>query len=128
MFVTQLDSTGTGLLFSTFLGGSLSEQARDIAIDLSGNIYITGHTGSFDFYTANALQATALGDVTGKFNGADGFVAKITPGGAGVGNADLAVTASSTPESVVLGSTLSYDVTVTNNSTTAANNRVWRCS
>ena len=45
VFVAKLNSTGDSMLYATFLGGSIStvsEQAHDIALDDSGNIYITG--------------------------------------------------------------------------------------
>ncbi len=45
-FVTKLNPTGTALVYSTFLGGSLSEVGRGIAVDGSGNAYVTGRTES----------------------------------------------------------------------------------
>jgi len=58
------------LSYSTYLGGSSDDYGRDIAVDSSGNTYVTGYTGSADFPTANPLQR-ALG------GGTDAFVAKI---------------------------------------------------
>lgn len=51
VFVTMLNPTGTGLIFSTYLGGSGSDVGRGIAIDGFGNTYITGSTFSTDFPT-----------------------------------------------------------------------------
>ncbi len=48
-FITKLNSTGSGLIYSTYLGGSGSDIARGIAIDSAGNAYVTGTTGSTDF-------------------------------------------------------------------------------
>jgi photosystem II stability/assembly factor-like uncharacterized protein len=48
-FVTKLNSAGSGLIYSTYLGGSDSESARGIAIDAAGNAYVTGFTYSADF-------------------------------------------------------------------------------
>jgi hypothetical protein len=46
--------------FSTYLGGSGSEQGRGVAVDGDGNVYVTGYTQSGDFPTRNALD-TSLG-------------------------------------------------------------------
>ncbi|MFH1319427.1 MAG: SBBP repeat-containing protein, partial [Bacteroidota bacterium] len=84
-FVTMLNATGTALLYSTYLGGSgtaSSEMGRDIYVDTSGYIYVTGHTPSTDFpITPDATQGTFGG---GNY---DGFVIKLNP--AGNGNSDL---------------------------------------
>ena len=61
--------TGT-LSFSTYLGGSDDDKAEGIAVDGSGNAYITGYTYSNDFPTKNAYQDTFGGRC-------DAFVAKV---------------------------------------------------
>jgi Beta-propeller repeat len=55
-FVTKLNPTGTGLAFSTYLGGAGDDRADAIALDTSGNIYVTGNTSSTNFPTQNAYQ------------------------------------------------------------------------
>ena len=45
-FVTKLDQTGTTVLYSTFLGGSLDDVGRDIAVDATGNAYMVGISSS----------------------------------------------------------------------------------
>jgi Beta-propeller repeat len=61
-FVAKLNAAGSALSYSTFLGGSSSDDATSIAIDQEGNCYITGDTLSYDFpTTAGALQSK-LGD------------------------------------------------------------------
>jgi hypothetical protein len=56
-FVTKLNSTGTQLLYSTYLGGSISETAVGIRVDGAGNAFVTGTTSSTDFpTTAGAFQ------------------------------------------------------------------------
>lgn len=58
-FVAKLNAAGTALIFSTYLGGSGSDSAGAIAIDESGNAYVTGTTNSTDFPVTNgALQST----------------------------------------------------------------------
>jgi PKD repeat protein len=46
------------LAFSTFLGGNLADEARDVAVDPAGNIYVTGKTFSLDFPLASAQQGS----------------------------------------------------------------------
>lgn len=56
-FVTELNSSGSGLVYSTYLGGTGVNQANAIALDASGNAYITGYTRSTSFpITAGAFQ------------------------------------------------------------------------
>ena len=55
-FVIKLNALGNTLMLSTFIGGSGDETANDIAIDSSGNIYVTGQTKSIDFDTLGATQ------------------------------------------------------------------------
>ena len=59
-FVTKLNATGSDLLYSTFLGGSGNfDFGTDIAVDASGNAYITGDTASPDFpVTPGAFRTT----------------------------------------------------------------------
>ncbi|MBI5653290.1 MAG: SBBP repeat-containing protein [Chloroflexi bacterium] len=64
------------LIFSTFIGGALFDQVRDVTTDAQGNIYLTGLTASSDFpTTAGAFQRTFAGG-----NG-DVFVTKLDPTG-----------------------------------------------
>ena len=49
VFVTKVNATGTAIIYSTYLGGSNDEQGRGIAIDVAGNAYVTGDTGSPNF-------------------------------------------------------------------------------
>ena len=72
-FVFKLDPIGTTLLYSSYLGGSNSEEGKGIAVDVNGNAYIGGQTCSPDFPTARPLQATQAGNC-------DAFVAKVRVG------------------------------------------------
>jgi hypothetical protein len=68
-FVAKLYSTGT-LAYATYLGGSTNDVGVGIALDAARNVYVTGYTGSKDFYTTNALYGTNAGLE-------DAFVAKL---------------------------------------------------
>ena len=60
ILIAKLNSSGTDLVYSTFLGGSGSDYAYGIAVDQSGNVYVTGATSSTNFpVTANALESSA---------------------------------------------------------------------
>ena len=70
-FVTKLNATGSGLLYSTCLGGSVYDSGYRIALDSSGNAYVTGETSSANFpTTVSAYQTTYVGS-------GDAFVAKL---------------------------------------------------
>ncbi|MGZ8846483.1 MAG: SBBP repeat-containing protein, partial [Pyrinomonadaceae bacterium] len=72
-FVTKLNPTGSGLVYSTFLGGSLFDEGRGIALNGSGSAHVTGDTSSSNFPTANAVQNNNGGGT----NHDDAFVVKI---------------------------------------------------
>ena len=69
--MTKLDATGSGLVYSTYLGGSDIDFGFGIAVDGAGSAYVTGFTRSTNFpTTAGAAQTTHAGE-------SDAFVAKI---------------------------------------------------
>jgi hypothetical protein len=72
-FVTKLNASGSGLIYSTYLGGNLTDEGRGIAV-LGGNVYATGDTSSSNFPTANPLQGNNGG---GLEHQDDAFVVKI---------------------------------------------------
>jgi hypothetical protein len=74
-FVAELNATGTALVYSTYLGGNGADWGTGIAVDGAGNAYITGSTGSSNFPTQNALQATSGGGSD------DAFVAELNATG-----------------------------------------------
>jgi hypothetical protein len=74
-FVTKIRTTGHDLYYSTYLGGSGSETAHDVAVDSQGNAYVAGSTTSDDFPTTpNAFQPMLNPQV-------DAFVSKLNPNG-----------------------------------------------
>ncbi|MBI4635085.1 MAG: SBBP repeat-containing protein [Candidatus Rokubacteria bacterium] len=102
-FVTKLDPTGATLVYSTYLGGSSTDGSFAIAVDGSGNAYVTGETLSTNFPTASAAQP-ALGGF------GDAFIARISEAGA-----DLALAMTDAPDPVTVGASLTYyTLTVTN--------------
>ncbi len=76
-FVTKLGANGSGLIFSTFLGGSQNDVCTGMDLDSAGNIYVTGQTLSDDFPLVNAFQSVNKG------NG-DAFIAKLNPDGSAI--------------------------------------------
>lgn len=74
VFVTRLNASGSGLEYSTYLGGSAADEASSIAVDTSGNVYVTGYTQSTDFPVANAIYGTSSGNK-------DAFVSKLNASG-----------------------------------------------
>ena len=73
-FVAKLNPAGTALIYCTYLGGRGDDRAFGIAVDSSGNAYVTGWTSSSAFPTAWPMQSTLAG-------GKDAFVAKLNPAG-----------------------------------------------
>lgn len=77
VFVTKLNSTGTALIYSTYLGGRGSSRGLGMAVDSSGEAYVTGMTDSANYpTTAGAFQSSYGG-------GTDAFVTKLNAYGSG---------------------------------------------
>ena len=55
-FVAELVPGGSNLVYSTYLGGGSADAAYGIAVDFSGNAYVTGFTYSTNFPVTNAIQ------------------------------------------------------------------------
>lgn len=108
-FVTKLNAAGSALVYSTFIGGSVSDDVYGLAVDASGNAYVTGETDSTTYpTTAGAFDTTYNGVV-------DAFVTKLNAAGSALvystflgGNADdggYGITADSAGNAFVTGYT-----------------------
>ncbi|MCC6744703.1 MAG: hypothetical protein IT175_12670 [Acidobacteria bacterium] len=75
LYVTKLNSAGTAVVYTTFLGGGGLELAGGIDIDSTGSVYVCGNSDSTNFPTVNPVQATNRGS-------SDVVVAKLDPTGA----------------------------------------------
>jgi hypothetical protein len=79
-FVTELNPTGSALLYSTYLGGRNSENGYGISLDSSGNVYVSGLTCSTNFpTTAGAFQTVYKGTCALDGTGGNAFAAKLNP-------------------------------------------------
>src|SRR5262249_524131 len=67
----KVDSKGSSLLYSTFLGGAKDDLGYAIAVDSSGSAYVTGRTSSTDFPTTKGAYQTSAGGSD------DAFVTKL---------------------------------------------------
>ncbi|MDW8416273.1 MAG: SBBP repeat-containing protein, partial [Bacteroidia bacterium] len=75
VFVTKLNAAGSGLVYSTYIGGSDRDGGIGIAVDGSGQAYVTGLTEGDDYpVTGGAFQTTKGGDW-------DVFVTKLNAAG-----------------------------------------------
>ena len=83
-FVTAISHGGATLLYSTFLGGSGTDQANSIAVTSTGAAFVTGFTNSSDFPTANPVQAIlglSNNGLCGSAACQDAFVTQLNPTG-----------------------------------------------
>jgi len=124
-FVTEMNATGTALVYSTYLGGSATTQALALAVDGSGSAYVTGMTFATDFpVTSGAYQTASVANSTGY----TAFVTKLNPAGTaldystylggsgnggGTGDAGNAIAVDSSSNVYVAGATYSANFPVT---------------
>lgn len=74
-YLLRLNSSGTDVVFSTYLGGTSDDRGFSIALDPGNNAYVTGTTGSSNFPVSNAYQPNFAGGF------ADAFVVKVSAAG-----------------------------------------------
>lgn len=108
-FVAKFNAAGSGLVYSTYLGGSLSDESWGIAVDSNGGTYVVGTTSSYDFPTASPLQP--INSNTGQN---DAFVAKISETAPAGPLADVSVTMVDSADPVQGGDPVDYTLTYTN--------------
>ena len=122
-FMAKLNAAGSALIYATYLGGIANDTAAGVALDPSGNIYVTGQTQSANFPTLNPLQASS--------SESDAFVVKISAsgqaqystylGGTGLTNG-TAIAADAAGNAYVTGFTNAPDFPVTANAYQGVNN------
>ncbi|HXB68574.1 MAG TPA: SBBP repeat-containing protein [Candidatus Acidoferrales bacterium] len=106
-FLSELNATGTAILYSTYLGGTNTDGGADVALDAAGNVYVTGETRSTDFpTTANALDGVLKG-------GQDAFITKLALNGAPPPPPPLPTVAAVSSAQVVGGNSFAITVTLT---------------
>lgn len=116
-FVAQLNPLGSGLAYSTFLGGSGQDVATGLALDRFGTVCVTGYTSSFDFPIESPVQSAAAGSF-------DNFIAILNPmasgmyfsslwGGSGIDAAN-AVAMDANGNVYVAGQSSSFDYPLSN--------------
>ncbi len=105
-FITRINPAGTGLVYSSYLGGSSADFGFGILLDSAANVlYIAGESYSTDYPLLNPYQSFNSGgyDVTlSRFDNA------------ATTSANLSVTKSDAPDPVFAGSTLTYTLAVNN--------------
>ncbi|MCC7429235.1 SBBP repeat-containing protein [bacterium] len=75
IFVSKLNTSGSGLDYSTFIGGSNADYSYSLSIDGGRNVYVTGRTWSNDFPTVNGSYDTSWNSYS------DVFILKLKSGG-----------------------------------------------
>jgi hypothetical protein len=121
VFVTKINSSGTAVVYTTIVGGSLSEGAKGISVDSLGNAYITGYTFSQDFPVTDGAFQTHKRSA----QGVDIFVTKLNPSGSNLvystylggsrNNQATAITVTPAGDSYITGYTYSDDFPTTPN-------------
>lgn len=128
--VTKINSTGSALVFSTYLGGSDDDFGQGIAIDASNNVYITGYTYSGNYDLQSAFQSTLSGftdAVVTKLNSTGTGLLFSTYLGGGDEDGGNAIAVNSNNQAVICGGTWSTDFDITSGSFQTTNNGGYEC-
>jgi hypothetical protein len=78
-FVTKLNPSGSAFVYSTYLGGHTFDGGMGIAVDTSGNAYVTGYTSSVDFPTTPDALQSILSNPTNAVYSLNSFVTELNP-------------------------------------------------
>ncbi|MBL8378493.1 MAG: SBBP repeat-containing protein, partial [Burkholderiales bacterium] len=109
VYVTKLNAAGTAVIYSTFIGGSGTDSAQDIAIDAAGNAYVTGYTTSTNLPTSGAFQSARAGAQDAFFfklnAGSTALLYSTYLGGSGGGDYGYAVALDAAGNAYVTGDT-----------------------
>ena len=123
-YVVKLDPTGSHETYASYLGGTEFSEAQAVAVDSSGDAYVTGWTWGGNMTTPGAFEAAAFGD--------DAYVVKISPSGSALtygtylggtctegaqvkGDTGYAIALDTGGDAYIAGMTCSPDFPVTNN-------------
>ena len=80
-FILRMDAEGDALEFVTFIGGTGADSGQDMALDASGNSYLTGSTASTNFPTSAGAYDTSCGTDGACDGTADHFLTKLNSSG-----------------------------------------------
>lgn len=112
-FMTELNPTGSALVYSTFLGGSDVDSGNAICVDSSGNVYVAGETASANFpVTTGAFQITNNSPTRG-----NAFITKFTPPTSVSPGVSLSTTSLTFANQAINTTSAAKSVTLTNNGT-----------
>jgi hypothetical protein len=123
-YVAKVNSDGTALHYLTYLGGNSEDNATGIAVDASGNAYVTGKTRSTNFPTTAGVFQPAFHNQNSQFSQQDLFVTKLNStgtallystylGGSGSEDDFAAIAIDSVGNAYVTGRTASSDFPTT---------------
>jgi hypothetical protein len=120
-FIAKFSADGAHVLYATYFGGSAADEARGLALDSLGNIYVTGQTFSHDFPLAKAFQPSCGLNAKKECPGT-GFVAKLSSDGTSLtystyfggtgGEAANAIAVDASGSAYITGATTSVDFPV----------------
>ncbi len=83
-FVSKLNAAGSALIYSTFLGGNAEDKGNAIALDTSGNVYLTGETASSNFPSTNGFDKVFGGGICETITCTDVFMTKLNAAGSAI--------------------------------------------
>jgi uncharacterized repeat protein (TIGR01451 family) len=87
--ITELDATGSNLVFSSYIGGTVADSLNSVALDDDGMVYVCGSGGANFPTTPGAFQTDDLFDAIG-----GGIVAKLNIGSGSSGTVECSLSPS----------------------------------